>query len=637
MHRFDKLLLLLILIGSAAAVGLAFGRGEIEGRNRAVEIVIDGDDARRVAAAAGVPVEHLLAALREAGATALGVREQTVGDLVAEGRLEVRAVPGGTAVLAGEAGPPWLLRRLWHRLSPGLASVRRDDGGIKAALDTDVLMEVPVMLRAGDLEAARRVGVRPVARPRNFPFATEHSVAAAIAEAKAVGARLVIFDGEEVLGHDGLVGATAEALRENDLLYGYVEMAGQKGDGSLAPLLASRLVRVHSISDSEMLTMTPTVGTRRYARAVRERNIRACYVRLLARPRPHPVATNARYVGGIVQALRAQGFVTGPPAPYVAPEGWPPRWLRGIVLLSVPAAFVLLLRRLAPLGTPASVLLLAGALIAGAALGFLRGATVTPMAGLLAACIFPALGVVTVLQGSRGAIFRLPAGRLLGGTLRGLAVGSFFSLAGGLIVAGLYSRVAYLVGVDQFRGVKVATLAPLAVVLLVTVTDLRGTTEPLRQWWARLRLQGGRTLGRPVSLAEATVILAALAALIIALMRTGNQPLVAPSSAEIGLRDQVESLLVIRPRTKEFLLGHPALMLAVALSLRGRRSWLPLVAVFAGVGQASVLNTFCHFHTPLAVTLLRVANGLWIGALIGIALVLVWRLVLDRKPRELRS
>ena len=39
----------------------------------------------------------------------------------------------------------------------------------------------------------------------------------------------------------------------------------------------------------------------------------------------------------------------------------------------------------------------------------------------------------------------------------------------------------------------------------------------------------------------------------------------------------------------------------------------------------------------LAVTLLRVMNGLWIGALIGIALVLVWRLVLDRKPRESRS
>jgi len=152
-----------------------------------------------------------------------------------------------------------------------------------------------------------------------------------------------------------------------------------------------------------------------------------------------------------------------------------------------------------------------------------------------------------------------------------------------------------------------------------------------------LRLQVSRTLGRPVSLVEVGVILAALAALIIALMRTGNQPLVAPSTAEIGLRDQIESLLVIRPRTKEFLLGHPALMLAVVLSLRGRRSWLPLVALFAAVGQASVLNTFCHFHTPLAVTLLRVANGLWIGALIGIALVLVWRLILDRKPRALRS
>ncbi len=71
-------------------------------------------------------------------------------------------------------------------------------------------------------------------------------------------------------------------------------------------------------------------------------------------------------------------------------------------------------------------------------------------------------------------------------------------------------------------------------------------------------------------------------------------------------------------------------MLAVALALRNRWRWLPLASVLAGLGQVSLLNTFCHFHTPLAISFLRTGQGLWIGALLGLMVVLVWRLLFDR-------
>ncbi len=129
-------------------------------------------------------------------------------------------------------------------------------------------------------------------------------------------------------------------------------------------------------------------------------------------------------------------------------------------------------------------------------------------------------------------------------------------------------------------------------------------------------------------------MLALLAGLAFALTRTGNQPVVAPSAAEIQARGLLESLLVVRPRTKELMLGHPALMLAVALALRDRRTWLPLAAILAGVGQVSLLNTFCHLHTPLAISFLRTGHGLWTGALVGLIAILVWRLAFDRPRRE---
>ncbi len=117
------------------------------------------------------------------------------------------------------------------------------------------------------------------------------------------------------------------------------------------------------------------------------------------------------------------------------------------------------------------------------------------------------------------------------------------------------------------------------------------------------------------------------------------------------------------PRTKEFLIGHPAFILAVYLAVRGgvvnqrgagatsatagkdsadgrqdgqragssaqhgaaadlRRRWLFWVAwplLLAGViGQLSMVNTFAHIHTPLAVSALRTALGLVFGSLIGI-------------------
>lgn len=83
------------------------------------------------------------------------------------------------------------------------------------------------------------------------------------------------------------------------------------------------------------------------------------------------------------------------------------------------------------------------------------------------------------------------------------------------------------------------------------------------------------------------------------------------------------------------MIGHPLLLVGFYLKARGRGFRLPtgrgpaaqalhfifhdprpfLLAGF--IGQLSLINTFCHAHTPLSVSLLRVYHGLWIGALLG--------------------
>jgi len=106
------------------------------------------------------------------------------------------------------------------------------------------------------------------------------------------------------------------------------------------------------------------------------------------------------------------------------------------------------------------------------------------------------------------------------------------------------------------------------------------------------------------------------------LMRTGNDAPGDVSSIELKVRTLLDHILPERPRTKEFLVGHPALVIALAMAFRGDRKYLPLAGLLAAVGQASVLNTFCHLHTPISVSVMRVVTGMIVGGIMG--LVALW-------------
>jgi hypothetical protein len=623
MDRSDKAFVLLVVLGVAAAVFLGIGRARIENANRMVEIVIDGDDARLVATSAGKTLPELLVGLRQAGAGALAVRELTVGDLVAQGRIMAMALGDETSLITPEGSlAAHLAPRLALRLPKAEITLGAPPPVISLRIPPGQASELPVLLPVEEVAAAEAAGLRVVARLRNFPGATVPAVEAAVEEAASAGARLVIFDKEEILGYDGLISVTADAMRERDLLFGRVEMAGQRGDGNLAHRLFDRTVRVHSISESDMLTMVPSVAVPRYTRAAEERNIRVAYVRLITRALPDPEGYNTDYVRAIAQSLRARGFELGEATPFSAPTGWPPRWPRAAAAVAVLAGAMLLLRRLIPLGSIWAWGIALLSLALGAGMAAFRPQLVATCGGLLAALVFPTLATVWAVQGIRGPHRRGGVPWLLRAAVWRLVGACAISLAGAALVVGLYSRVGHMSGLAPFTGVKLSFVGPLAIVLAAVVADVSGKIESLPLWWIRTRTRLQQFLSQPVNVLLLAVVFAAIAGLAFTLTRTGNQPVLSPSAFEVKMRQVLESTLVVRPRTKEFLLGHPALMLAVLLGLRNRRAWLPLVATAGAIGQVSLLNTFCHFHTPLYVSLLRSLNGLWLGAAVGALVVL---------------
>jgi len=116
-----------------------------------------------------------------------------------------------------------------------------------------------------------------------------------------------------------------------------------------------------------------------------------------------------------------------------------------------------------------------------------------------------------------------------------------------------------------------------------------------------------------------------LGAAYLLVVRSGNQSDITPSSFELALRAHLSTLLQVRPRFKEFVFGFPALMLVPALVPADRARWGWLFALVIGVGLADIVDTFSHLHTHLAVSALRLVNGVVLGVLLGALAVAVYR------------
>ncbi len=223
---------------------------------------------------------------------------------------------------------------------------------------------------------------------------------------------------------------------------------------------------------------------------------------------------------------------------------------------------------------------------------------------------------------------------------------SLTSLFGGLVVAAFLTDLPHLVGVQLFRGVKLAQLLPLVVVAFVfaarsatSYRQVRWETGERGAEWPALRAGLQEVLSYSVRYWHVLAVAFALGLLAMLVMRSGNEPLLPVSGLEIKLRALLDSTLGVRPRTKEIFFAHPLMVLALIWLCRGRRRGLWILLTAGAIGQVSIVNTFCHLHTPLLVSLARACNGLWIGIIGGIILWgLIWlftrRIVVQSRPAD---
>jgi hypothetical protein len=677
-RRFHPITILFLLLGAAAALTTLVARHLTESRNRTVELTVDYPQVRLLASAARVSIPQTLRALREAGVVSVALTEETLGDLAAAGAAEVnqewdpRSHQRVTRVRLVEPGlfdrvVSHLQRRL--RVDPSRARLPLDSRSVSLSAPEGRQAVLPatweevrglgVGLPTDETGLVREAGLGIVGRVGNFTGARDESIDWVLAQLHESGARVVIFTGEEVLGYQARVEATAHSLDAHHLVYGSVELSKQRGDEELGKALDAAIVRVHAILPAELARLAPPVAIERYVRAVRERNIRVAYLRLFTSVAEDPLAENLDFVRGVAGDLRDRGYEIGPAQPFghVLPEGWPRRVLPPLAALIVAGAGVMLLAGLAPV--PSSRQLLLALLFGVGAMGLaaVGGGLGRKLLAFAGAVMLPTLAFVlfpmrpwdesatadrgrptadgrpqTIEGGRRSAVGRPPV--LF--ALSRFAMMSLISFLGALAVVGLLSERAALVKLTEFSGIKVAHVLPLLAVAVIYAADL---LAPDRDWAEHRRRAVARVTGlleEPLRLWHVLAAVLGLTALALVVLRTGNDPGVGVSPLELKFRSLLDQVLV-RPRTKEFLVGHPALIVALALWAMGRgRAWIVPLLFVGAIGQESLVNSFCHLHTPIALTLARTWNSLWLGSLIGLAVVLLV-VAPRRRPAEVKD
>jgi hypothetical protein len=627
---------LLVAVGTIVSLLAFVARWRAEVLNRRVAIALDGEQLLQVSTDTGIAFSQILQQMKKAGATAVALNEQTVDDLFRSGQLSWELYPKFPSPIVRAASvqvverlrrsagaiqtTPSLWRTVYTPSRKKLLDTLRTSKGVLVYAYTDtggaVGFSVPVspsnfaQMSVGiDPVLAKQVsaaGLSVIARLSNSPACTPLRIQRSLAEVRRAGAKAVIFSGDEVLGFRALLPLTAQTMRQHGLLYGSVEFGKQKGDERLTRLMLDRVVRVHSVTAAEMSTLSLGDLLERFTRAVRERNIRLCYVRLPSGIDEQPLQGMARFLAQLRLSLQQAGYRVGEPRPFTDPEV--PAWIWWLSGGSALTAGVLLLERL--FARQHSAWLAVAAFAAGLVLAYAVGETGRKACALAAAVAFPSLGFVLVDVFKPG---RWPVSYALA-TFAWLTL---FSLVGGLHVVALLASLPFIVKANQFAGIKLAHLLPVLAVGwgyaldTVNATSFADARERIRRRWRQIT-------GYPVTVGLVVAVLLALGLLALVLMRTGNEPGIGVSAIEMKMRETLERYLLARPRTKEFLVGHPALVLALAMSAAGigRRAWIPLLLVGV-IGQASVVNTLCHIHTPLALSLPRILLGWLLGAIIG--------------------
>ncbi len=175
----------------------------------------------------------------------------------------------------------------------------------------------------------------------------------------------------------------------------------------------------------------------------------------------------------------------------------------------------------------------------------------------------------------------------------------------------LLSGISYYINTDIFRGIKLSLIVP--VVYTACISYLMFIKKPDSDFLSDIK----KVLNARIKVYWLLIGCVISAIGIYYIIRSGNVNTI--SSMEKIMRSTLTEIFPARPRTKEFLIGYPALVLLIYYIKNTNADIMKwILAIASSILAASISNSFCHVFTNFQTIVMRTINGLLVGILVSL-------------------
>ena len=637
LKRLKQIGWLIVVAGVLCSLFLWGQRMQSEANYKNVQMVVNYSDIVAMANANDLTEEEFAKALQERGVSAVLYKEWSLGSLNANGQVAIEVgnnIEHASYVEKVSKEVPVSAAKAYVALLDKNIAVQVKDHVLEKVPGADYypgqveVITIPIMVPNGDSEVVTALnkikeigagfdmasiarmsalGMDTVPQLRSWDNPTDTSLRMAFDEIKAMPNLVyLLFNDKEIPGYPQKNRTVADLLKDDKgntvVPVATIEFSDQKGLNQLGVLLNKDVIRLHTISNGEMGSLTPDSALDRWMLAARERNMRSLLVRFFDITTPGAnLQGNLNYVASIQTGLIESGFTLD--QPYEKPASIPASTiLMAMVGTAVIAGVMLILleMRLSKL----SLLALIGGIAIWLALLLVNPTMAKKMMALLSVITFPTLSCLLIMK---------PEARSIGKSVVALLKLCAISYIGAVLMVGLLADILFMLKLDQFIGVKLAHVVPIvAVPFILYIWNEEKPLTFVKQLLEKALDYKWTMLGVLVAVAG-----------VIYLSRTGNSG-AELSAAESMMRTFLNDVMGVRPRSKEFLIGYPFTLLLFWLGA-SRKNWI--LTIPAIIGQVSLVNTYAHIHTALIMSMQRSFNGLVLGIAVGLLLIIGVRML----------
>lgn len=427
--------------------------------------------------------------------------------------------------------------------------------------------------------------------------------------------------GEMVLGYPDNVANYFEEMQENGIFVSLTEFHTKMGLTTYSNLNEGNITRAHEISVDELKLSEDDLGAR-ISRAIKERNMRFIAIKNFIDYKDEKSIEKS--INELINAVKIaqsqlanqfeQGIVK--PLPIMEKDNIS-QMLIAISFSALVGALVLSIVSNNKIAIVLTVLSLVGGLCV-----VLTGINVLVKIYTLGVAIIGACSAIIIPYKYKNNSYLLK-----------YIMSFVFCILTGIMVSSIMYGTDYMLKLKSFAGVKLLYIAPpVLIAIWATVTSNTIDFKQLKTIDSAKQIIIQKI--KNINLYHCMGLVIILIGTYVYISRSGNSG--NATELELEFRALMEKVLYARPRTKEFMLGYPALFIGFYL-YKQRYKYSQYILILGAIATMSTVNTFTHLHTPFLYSLLRSIYGVVFGLIIAIIYIAIFKVgkkYLDKSARR---